>query len=224
VIAIKPDFVDARINLSQALFEQGNLSEAAASARRALAIRPTCLQASIQLAAALADQGQAGDAAASRFVYIPSPPPRTSISATRERPRPSRRSRRRLRESRRAQAELARAHKNLGDARIARGQRDAAIECYRKALAIEPDYAEAHNNLGGGVGSVASGGARAWRLRRDATLRASPGRWRPPTTVVAPLAFRSEARRFRHCRSGRRVEPMRFLRSAPSRARTNEPF
>lgn len=37
----------------------------------------------------------------------------------------------------------------MGDARIAWRQRDAAIECCRKALAIEPDYAEARNNLGG---------------------------------------------------------------------------
>ena len=28
------------------------------------------------------------------------------------------------------------------------GQLDAAVKCYEKALAINPDYAEAHNNLG----------------------------------------------------------------------------
>ena len=40
------------------------------------------------------------------------------------------------------------AHNNLGIALAERGQVDAAIAHYQKALEIKPDYADAHNNLG----------------------------------------------------------------------------
>jgi tetratricopeptide (TPR) repeat protein len=40
------------------------------------------------------------------------------------------------------------AHYNLAKALSDRGQVDAAIAHYQKALEIKPDYAEAHNNLG----------------------------------------------------------------------------
>ena len=39
-------------------------------------------------------------------------------------------------------------HKNLGDVLVGRGQVDQAIDQYRQAVDIEPDYAAAHNNLG----------------------------------------------------------------------------
>ncbi len=37
---------------------------------------------------------------------------------------------------------------NLGIAFKQLGQVDAAVESYQKALAVNPDYVEAHNNLG----------------------------------------------------------------------------
>jgi tetratricopeptide (TPR) repeat protein len=40
------------------------------------------------------------------------------------------------------------AHFNVGVALAGRGQVDAAIDHYQRALEIKPDYAEAHNNLG----------------------------------------------------------------------------
>ncbi len=40
------------------------------------------------------------------------------------------------------------AHNNLGIALAGRGQIDAAVAHYRKALEIKPDYPDAHNNLG----------------------------------------------------------------------------
>ncbi len=40
------------------------------------------------------------------------------------------------------------AHNNLGNVLAARGEVDAAIDHYRRALEIDPGYLEAHNNLG----------------------------------------------------------------------------
>ena len=37
---------------------------------------------------------------------------------------------------------------NLGNAFAAQGKRAAAIECFRQAIALKPDYVHAHNNLG----------------------------------------------------------------------------
>jgi predicted O-linked N-acetylglucosamine transferase (SPINDLY family) len=45
-------------------------------------------------------------------------------------------------------AQNARAHYNRGNALQTQGDWDAAIDHYRRALLLDPDYAEAHNNLG----------------------------------------------------------------------------
>src|SRR5271157_1457927 len=39
-------------------------------------------------------------------------------------------------------------HNNLGEAHRALCRMSEAIACYRRALALKPDYVEAHNNLG----------------------------------------------------------------------------
>ena len=87
------------------MLEQENLSEATASARRALAIRPRCLEASTQLAATLADQGWSGDAAAC------------------------------LREAVRLHPESASAHLNLGNLVSDLGLVDEAADAYAKGVA-----------------------------------------------------------------------------------------
>ena len=74
------------------------------------------------------------------------------------------------------------AHNNLGYVLAGDGQIDEAIGHYRKALEIEPDYAEAHNNLGGILAAS------------DGSTRPSPSTARPwkssptlptPTTTSA---------------------------------------
>jgi tetratricopeptide (TPR) repeat protein len=39
-------------------------------------------------------------------------------------------------------------HNNLGEAYRALDRISNAIDCYRRALELKPDYAEAHSNLG----------------------------------------------------------------------------
>src|SRR2546422_7567665 len=39
-------------------------------------------------------------------------------------------------------------HHNMGEAYRTAGKLEDAIACYRQALALKPDYAEAHTNLG----------------------------------------------------------------------------
>jgi hypothetical protein len=169
-IAIEPDFVDAHVNLSQALLEQGNLSEADASARRGARWRSVPRVWKPAPSSPRRSRTKVGRATPSlpcetRFVSIPNPPPRTSISATRERPRPSRRSRRRLRESRR----VAPLPPFAGE-----GRGEGVVSCHDPHPARKPVERRASPTLGGAPEAAPDG--------------------------------------------------MRFLRSAPSRARTNEPF
>ena len=52
---------------------------------------------------------------------------------------------------------------NLGNARDDQGKRDEAVAEYRKALALDPKYAMAHNGLGVALSEQGKrAGANAW--------------------------------------------------------------
>jgi protein O-mannosyl-transferase len=66
----------------------------------------------------------------------------------------------------------ARAHSNLGNAFLERGDRTAAIRQYETALQLRPDYADAHNNLGRALAQ--SGRAVEAVSHYEAALRVKP--------------------------------------------------
>jgi protein O-mannosyl-transferase len=63
------------------------------------------------------------------------------------------------------------AHNNLGIALAGRGQLDAAIDHYRRALEIKPDYAEAHNNIGIALTERGQGNAAIDHYRRALDIK-----------------------------------------------------
>ncbi len=56
----------------------------------------------------------------------------------------------------------------MGNALKEQGKLDEAIEAYKKALAIKPDYAEAYNNMGNSLKEQGKAG------RSDRGLQKSP--------------------------------------------------
>jgi predicted O-linked N-acetylglucosamine transferase (SPINDLY family) len=59
----------------------------------------------------------------------------------------------------------------LGNALIAQGRTDQAVAHYERALALKPDYAEAHNNLGMALGMQGKIGQAVTHLRQAIALQ-----------------------------------------------------
>ena len=116
--ALPRNDAEAHRKLGKVFQEQGRLSEAEASYRRALEIRPDYAEAHYDLANVLRDLGRQVEAEASyrRAVAI--------------------------------KPDYAQAHNNLGNVLQRKGRQDEAEASYRRALAIRPDFFLAHNNLG----------------------------------------------------------------------------
>ena len=68
-------------------------------------------------------------------------------------------------------ADDAGAHCNLGTALRARGRLDEAVQCYFRALEIQPDFAEAHGNLGGALFDLARFDEAEDRYRRALAIK-----------------------------------------------------
>jgi serine/threonine protein kinase/Flp pilus assembly protein TadD len=117
-VALRPLSPGARMNLGNALGDQGRLNEAIAEYREALRLKPDYPEAHNNLGAALYRKGRLDDALAE------------------------------YREALRLNRDLLAAHKNLGAALYAKGELDGAIAEYREALRIKKDDPEAHYNLG----------------------------------------------------------------------------
>jgi predicted TPR repeat methyltransferase len=116
-IKLNPGYVEAHINLGNALKDQGKLDESVVAYKRALAIDPNYADAHYNLGIVLGDQGKLDEAIASYRCVLTFNP------------------------------SYVEAHINLGNALKDKGKLDEAVVAYKRALDIDPNYAEAYNNL-----------------------------------------------------------------------------
>ncbi len=118
-VELKPDFAEAYNALTIALVAQNRIEEAAVCGRRLVALKPTDAAVHQNLGAILERQASAD----------PDDEPRRSGETLELAPRPA---------------------GNWGRAkRFSNRLLDEAAGCYRRALELQPDFAEAHNGLGG---------------------------------------------------------------------------
>ncbi len=116
-LEMKPDCVDAHINLAEALADCGRVNEALVHYQKALEIKPDNINVHYNFAVALAGCGKDDEAIAH------------------------------FRQALEIKPGYAEAHNNLGALLARRGQVDEAISHYEKALEIMPEFLQAHINL-----------------------------------------------------------------------------
>ncbi|ASG20046.1 tetratricopeptide (TPR) repeat protein [Nitrospirillum viridazoti] len=157
-LAVRADFMPALANLGVALHRQGQLVEAIEAYCAAVAAQPDNAQLLVNLGNALADAGRKDEAMAAhrRAAELqPVPPP-----AEKE-PRPPET------DGRRDQAvEL----NTVGNAHLAAGRAQAALDAYAQALALWPDYADAQGNLGNALRGLGRLGEAVTAYRRAVEL------------------------------------------------------
>lgn len=117
-VELKPDFMEARLNLGAALLDGGKDEEARAAFEAALAIDPRSAPAHFRLGSILLDHGRPREAAAH------------------------------FEEALRLDPKLASARNSLGVARLREGRPDQAIPLFRDALRESPENADTESNLG----------------------------------------------------------------------------
>ena len=169
-VTLLPDDAEARSNLGNALRDQGQLEEAAASYRRALELKSDYAGAHSNLGNVLLDLGRPDDAITSyrRALQI-----RPDYAETHNNLGIALRLQNRAAEAaascRRAleiKPDYAAAHSSLGNALLDLGQLADAAASYRRALAQRPDFAEAHANLGNALRGLGQFDQAAAHYRR----------------------------------------------------------
>ncbi|MEG4106786.1 tetratricopeptide repeat protein [Microcoleus sp. S13_C5] len=119
-LELQPNFAEVRANIGSMYFKMGRLEEAIAHYQQAIALSPDLAGAHWNLGKVYHQHGNI-EAAIACFK-------RTSELNP--------------------QLVGADFHFNLGNRLFSQGKRDEAIECYEKAIAIKPDWAEAYGNIG----------------------------------------------------------------------------
>ena len=150
-IELDPKFAVAHYNLGNALAAKGQLDAAIACCKKAIELDPRFAIAHSNL----------GSAEATRASWTrPSPASRRPSNSTRSSPWPTTtwvlrwcqgpvgRGHRLLQEGHRTRPEVRRRPQQPGHCAVWKGQLDAAIACYRKAIELDPKLAVAHYNLG----------------------------------------------------------------------------
>jgi protein O-mannosyl-transferase len=175
-LAVTPGNALAHHSLGSALYERGQLAEAAAEFRQALKIRPDHQTAGVGLGIVLAAQGELGEAARCFRMVLKQHPDDAEAHFQYGNVL--------SREGKAAEAilqymdavllkpGLAPAQNNLANALQRAGQMEEAIAHYQAALRAAPDLAEAHNNLGR---ALATQGKTAEAMAEyEAALRSKP--------------------------------------------------
>ena len=151
-IELNPDHAEAHNNLGNVLGEQGRLDEAIAAYHRAIALKPDLGRGPQQPGHRAEGQGRLDEAIAAYHRAIELKPDyaeahnnlgnalRTRAGSTRRSPPTTGRSR--------SSPMMPRPTTISGNALKDQGRLDEAIAAYNRAIALRPDLAEAHNNLG----------------------------------------------------------------------------
>ncbi len=169
-IRLQPDLAEAHSNLGTALMAQGKVDEAVAEFRTAIRLQPDNAEAHNSLGNALLDQGKVDEAVADIPHRHPAPA-RLRRGPLQPRQRPER-----------------------------PGEVPEAIDAYREAIRLKPDYAEAHCNLGlilRGQGDYAgssrcTAGGTSWAPGRPG-WRYPSAQWVADAERLAALAARLPA-------------------------------
>jgi serine/threonine protein kinase/tetratricopeptide (TPR) repeat protein len=155
-IALAPEYSMAHTHLGLALWDKGRLDEAIAACREALRIDRDNAAAHVNLGLALSSRRRLDEA----------------IAEYREA----------LRIKKALPADHAKAHYNLGNALREQGNLPGAMTQYRQAIVLNPDYAEAHCNLGLALWRHQGEFREALEeLRRGHELGSRGPRWRYPS-------------------------------------------
>ena len=151
-LELKPDYAEAHYNLGVALKEQGKLDEAVACYRRALELKPDYAEAHNNLGIAFKEQGKLDEAVACYRRALELKPDfaeaHINLGNALQGPGEAGRSGRLLPPGTGTEAGLCRGTQQPGQCLEGPGKLDEAIACYRRALELKPDFAEAHGNLG----------------------------------------------------------------------------
>ncbi|TAN70654.1 MAG: tetratricopeptide repeat protein, partial [Magnetospirillum sp.] len=173
----QPDFEDAYANLGIALYDLGQLEEAAASYRQALDLRPDNPKTNSNLGSILRDLGRLDEAEAICRRAVEIMPDFAEahynlgiVLADLSRGPEAEASYRRAVE---IMPHYAEAHNNLGNTLRDLGRLEEAAAIYRRAVEIMPDFAEVHSNLGntlrdlGKLGEAEASCRRALEIKPD---------------------------------------------------------
>jgi tetratricopeptide (TPR) repeat protein len=150
VLALKPDFAEAHVNLGSLLQAQGDVGQAVAHFRHAIALKPDSAAAHYNLGNALALQGD--DPAPAYAAAIAAKPgfaqAHYNLALAFEKAGRIEEAAAAYRAAAKAQPDFAEAHANLGVLLSSAGALDEAVAAYDAALAVRPDFAAAHSNRG----------------------------------------------------------------------------
>ncbi len=198
-LELRPDLPALHNNLGTALQEQARLDDAVACYRRALDLNPNFSEAHNSLGAALHLQGRPDEAAAHYRKAVMLRPDYTEAynnlgNALQEQG---------LLDADAVAAQRAatlEAEQALDAAWLDQGQLDEAASCYRKALELNPDYAEAHTNLAMALlarGNLAAGWEEnewRWKTPQLAGAYRNLGRpqWRGEAAAGQTLLIQAE--------------------------------